>query len=206
MNPLIIGGLISAGGSIAGSLLNRNANRDANTANADLQREFAQKGIQWRVADAKAAGIHPLAALGVNVGSARPTYTGGNPGAGITGASQSIGSAVMQKALIEGTEIDNRNKMLEGEESLSRTRLNYEQQEHQMMLNNKLKTELEGQNPDLDKAYIPIWDNVSESIVHVPNPEYFQDMQGAYPNWWMQRGMRWQHDKLPKGFYFGSGD
>lgn len=31
---------------------------------AQLQREFAQQGIQWRVADAKAAGIHPLYALG----------------------------------------------------------------------------------------------------------------------------------------------
>ena len=28
------------------------------------QREFAKHGIQWRVDDAKAAGIHPLAALG----------------------------------------------------------------------------------------------------------------------------------------------
>lgn len=32
--------------------------------NAALQREFAQSGIQWRTADAKAAGIHPLFAMG----------------------------------------------------------------------------------------------------------------------------------------------
>lgn len=31
--------------------------------NADLQREFAQSGIRWRVQDAKAAGVHPLFAL-----------------------------------------------------------------------------------------------------------------------------------------------
>lgn len=30
----------------------------------DIQREFAQMGLQWRVKDAIAAGIHPLAALG----------------------------------------------------------------------------------------------------------------------------------------------
>jgi hypothetical protein len=38
--------------------------RKANEANIALQREFAQKSIQWKTADAKAAGLHPLAALG----------------------------------------------------------------------------------------------------------------------------------------------
>lgn len=32
--------------------------------NEALQREFAKMGIQWRVEDAKAAGLHPLAAIG----------------------------------------------------------------------------------------------------------------------------------------------
>lgn len=45
--------------------------------NMALQKEFAQKGITWRVADAKAAGIHPLAALGVQPISYSPTYVGG---------------------------------------------------------------------------------------------------------------------------------
>lgn len=33
-------------------------------SNEALQREFAQMGIRWRVEDAKAAGLHPLYALG----------------------------------------------------------------------------------------------------------------------------------------------
>lgn len=37
-----------------------------------LQREFAQNSIQWRVADAKKAGIHPLAALGAQGTSYTP--------------------------------------------------------------------------------------------------------------------------------------
>lgn len=37
----------------------------------DYQKEYAQNGIQWRVADAKKAGLHPLYALGANT----PTYT-----------------------------------------------------------------------------------------------------------------------------------
>lgn len=39
-----------------------NANAQA-SRNADLQREFAQYGIRWRVEDAKAAGLHPMYAL-----------------------------------------------------------------------------------------------------------------------------------------------
>lgn len=40
--------------------------------NANLQREFAQNSIQWRVNDAKRAGIHPLYALGAQGSSYTP--------------------------------------------------------------------------------------------------------------------------------------
>lgn len=42
-----------------------------------LQKEFAQQGIRWRVDDAKAAGIHPLAALGAQTFSYSPQSVGG---------------------------------------------------------------------------------------------------------------------------------
>lgn len=41
-------------------------------ADRQLQKEFAQMGIQWRVEDAKKAGIHPLAALGAQTQSYSP--------------------------------------------------------------------------------------------------------------------------------------
>jgi hypothetical protein len=44
--------------------------------NAALQREFAQNSLQWKAADAKAAGLHPLAALGASGYSASPVYVG----------------------------------------------------------------------------------------------------------------------------------
>jgi hypothetical protein len=40
------------------------------------QKDFAQQGVTWRVADAKKAGIHPLAALGANTISYAPMYMG----------------------------------------------------------------------------------------------------------------------------------
>lgn len=42
----------------------------------DLQREFAQSGVQWRVQDAIKAGIHPLAALGFQGPQASPVIVG----------------------------------------------------------------------------------------------------------------------------------
>lgn len=74
---LIAGGAALAGGLIAARSARKqvSAQEDANAraleaaqAHAlrqeELQREFAQHGIRWRVEDAKAAGLHPLYALG----------------------------------------------------------------------------------------------------------------------------------------------
>lgn len=44
--------------------------------NTDLQREFAQNSIQWKVQDAIHAGLHPLAALGAQGTSYSPQQVG----------------------------------------------------------------------------------------------------------------------------------
>lgn len=49
---------------LAENAATRALNLDINAKNIALQREFAQHGIQWRVQDALAAGVHPMAALG----------------------------------------------------------------------------------------------------------------------------------------------
>lgn len=62
------GDILSLGGDIVGGILgNKESEKDR-----DMQREFAQQGVRWKVADAKAAGLHPLAALGVSAPSASP--------------------------------------------------------------------------------------------------------------------------------------
>lgn len=88
-------------------------NRDASVAwereqiarNYQTQKEFAQYGVRWRVEDARAAGIHPLAALGyqgpsysASVGnpySGGPDYSGANY---INNMGQDISRAIMAKA------------------------------------------------------------------------------------------------------------
>lgn len=91
----MIPALIGAGASLIGGLFaSKKSEQAAKAANAtqmnvadrniELQKQFAREGIQWRVEDAKQAGIHPLAALGaqthtfspVAVGSALPDYSG----------------------------------------------------------------------------------------------------------------------------------
>lgn len=69
-----IGGMVDS--AIEG---NASANQasDAFNQNARLQKEFAQNGIQWKVEDAKRAGIHPLAALGAQTASFSPVSVGG---------------------------------------------------------------------------------------------------------------------------------
>lgn len=101
----MLGALIAAGTSLAGGLLGRDSAdkaRDAqermNAENIALQREFAQNGIQWKVEDAKKAGIHPIYALGGNTASFTPVSANfaadtSLPNA-IAAAGQDIGRAV----------------------------------------------------------------------------------------------------------------
>lgn len=100
-----LGPAISAGASLAGGFLSRNAQKDANAAAAanaaeqrNMQLDFAQKGIRWRVNDAKAAGIHPLYALGASTPSYTPQSTAFTPetglAAGLAAAGQDVGRAI----------------------------------------------------------------------------------------------------------------
>jgi len=95
--------LLGAVGGIASTLLSNrqaNENREAQSANQArqeaLQREFAQNGIQWKVEDAKKAGIHPLYALGANTQSYSPSTVGSSSAdfSGLSDAGQNIGRAI----------------------------------------------------------------------------------------------------------------
>lgn len=78
-----------------------------------MQYEFARNGLSWRVADAKAAGLHPLAALGSQINSASPSGIPGQFGGG-SAKSDGMRAAAQQISQI----------MAEKEETQSRTELN----------------------------------------------------------------------------------
>lgn len=95
MDPLIGGALISGASSLLGGLFGQSSQEKANKRNIQLQREFAQNGIQWKVADAKAAGIHPVVALGAQTHSFSPSVVGDTSfGTGVAQAGQDIGRAI----------------------------------------------------------------------------------------------------------------
>lgn len=93
----MLGALIGAGSSLLGGILGNKSASKAADKNAALQKEFAQSGIQWKVEDAKKAGVHPLAALGANTVSFTPSYVGGDYSS-LERAGQNIGQAIDRTA------------------------------------------------------------------------------------------------------------
>lgn len=100
------GGIASAVGSVVGGVLGLQGQKQSavnaeklNQLNYEHQKEFAQNGIRWKVADAKAAGLHPLAALGASTAQYTPaTAIGDSPDwSFLADAGQSIGRAVDAK-------------------------------------------------------------------------------------------------------------
>lgn len=106
----MLGTLIGAGASLIGNIFgNKSAKKAAkiNAKNAraqeernyQRQKEFARSGVQWKVADAQKAGIHPLAALGAQTQSFSG-FAGGTDSAvgsdysALAQAGQDIGSAI----------------------------------------------------------------------------------------------------------------
>lgn len=64
-----IGKAIDTGLNFVNAKEQRESNEQIARENIANQKEFAQQGIRWKVADAQAAGLHPLAALGAQTSS-----------------------------------------------------------------------------------------------------------------------------------------
>lgn len=87
----------SIGGAIGSALGGFGASKAANEQfekNAALQKEFAQHGIRWRVEDAKAAGVHPLYALGAGGAAFAPITIGSQADSHFAAAGQNLSRAV----------------------------------------------------------------------------------------------------------------
>ncbi|WNK13902.1 MAG: DNA pilot protein [Microvirus sp.] len=59
-----IGAAIGGAAGLAGGFLSNASNKSTANTNWEHQKEALQNSVRWRVADAKAAGIHPLYAMG----------------------------------------------------------------------------------------------------------------------------------------------
>lgn len=101
----MIGDIISAGANIIGGIMGSNSAEKArehqmqiHREQIGLQREFAERGISWKVNDAKNAGIHPIFALGGSGATYTPQSTTIAPDMSMANAmsraGQDIGRAV----------------------------------------------------------------------------------------------------------------
>lgn len=111
----VIGPLISAGMNLIGGFMGQNEKendrhaRQMEMAKAEaLQREFAQNSIQWKAADARAAGIHPMYAMGAPSISPAVSVAGapsGNPmGAALSAMGQDVTRAAMATKTLDERE------------------------------------------------------------------------------------------------------
>lgn len=112
------------------------ANAAINDQNTQLQREFAQNGIRWKVEDAKAAGIHPLVGLGAQTASFAPSSIGHTPDFSksdmMKNMGQDVGRAIsatrtsaerrISELNIQGAELDIQGKALDNQIKQSQLR------------------------------------------------------------------------------------
>jgi len=89
-----LGPAIGAAASLVGGFMGQKSQEKQQANNIALQKEFAQSGIQWKVADAKKAGIHPLVAMGAQTQSFSPVQIGSPLAQGVVNAGQDISRAI----------------------------------------------------------------------------------------------------------------
>lgn len=68
------GDLLGIGADLIGGKMSSDSVQSANSQNQALQYDLAKNGIRYRVADAKAAGLHPLFAMGAPAFNASPSH------------------------------------------------------------------------------------------------------------------------------------
>ena len=137
-----IGGAIGAAGSIVGGILGNSAASQASQQNYEAQKEFAQNGIRWRVADAKAAGLHPLAALGAQTPSYTPSAFVGDTSF-LGDAAQTFGQGIGRAAEAKMTARERARERAIADQSVALT------MENSRLKNEFLQTQIAAQKQDM---------------------------------------------------------
>ena len=104
----LAGGALGAVGSLIGGRESQKNAANINYQNYLAQKEFAQNSIQWRVEDAKKAGLHPLFALGGGGASYSPSSQVGD--SGVSQAFGRLGQSLSNFQLREERELTEQQK------------------------------------------------------------------------------------------------
>ena len=112
MDPFTASALVGAGTSLLGGMISNSSGKKESARarraqetqwhhEREMQKSFAKNSVQWKVADAKKAGLHPLAAMGANTMSYSPQMVGDvpqhrdNTGETISKMGQNVSRAIM---------------------------------------------------------------------------------------------------------------
>lgn len=145
----LIGGALGA----VGSLINGSRSSDNVKSQMQMQREFAQNGVRWKVADAKAAGIHPLAALGAQTVSYSPVAVGDDGlGSALQTMGQGISRAVEAKQLQEEREAAQARQEMADVFNMARSQ---KELEHMDLQNEFLRTQIAGARNAVTQTALP---------------------------------------------------
>lgn len=113
---ILLGAGINAGSGVLGSLFSNDTSKRTWNDNYRAQKEFYQNSLQWRVDDAKKAGLHPNVAAG-GVASYTPTsYNSGNDFGQVAANVGRAGQSAMNKLAdlqLEGQALANQKAALD---------------------------------------------------------------------------------------------
>lgn len=175
----VAGGVI---GGIAGAIGGKSK---FDRANYEAQKEFAKKGIRWRVGDAKAAGVHPLYALGAQTAGYSPTAVIGD--SRYADAGQAVGNAVaaasdvagraLQKAQLVQMSAQSENDFAQASYWKAQTAKMMQDQNNTSPWPN-LITDQDTYKRSVDDP-LQVYNPYSDAIVRRANPEIFADIDSS---------------------------
>lgn len=209
------GSLLHLAGSVIGNQASRKAQQ---AAQAEARRQFDEqmkKSVQYRVADAKAAGIHPLFALGASVGASPTSAVGTAPptGSAAGDALQGLGAALIQaqtrqanaaagKDEVEAQLVDSTVKRLNQQalvgppQEIEPAEKNPKNYGGGLVYRPEVPLAKENTQGSVRLGNVPeqITINTSQGPVDVPNPEMFDDImnpafiKAQVVKWWRYAG------------------
>ena len=204
-DPLVQASLVSAGGSILGGMLGGGDTGPGKTAQLrsyklakdqfEYQKTLNKNQIQYKVADAKAAGLHPLYALGSSANFSPTSYTptgqnetGSALGRGIAEAGKNVGNLIAQNALIEsqigankGAEARDMAAAALANSQIARAQqeANYRQDQDIMLADGMRKSGFNSRQfatTPIEEVYIKRWNNLKNRPEWHLNPELNLEM------------------------------
>jgi len=99
MLPMLAGAGIMAAGGLVGGMLGSSSAQRSQARQQAWEKEVMQNAIQWRMSDAKAAGVHPIYALGAQVAQGSTGIPLSDPlGPAVSEMGQNIGNVVARSA------------------------------------------------------------------------------------------------------------